>query len=144
MGSVHHVSNNDVSPISCTPYRITGTFRTDSAPLYGKDRNNQHEKAYMGVSLHYICSLECNHDILGLQRNIRRRSVRHLRQCFSDVCNIRTFPTEQKEIFRSSSIYIPDGRMDSMGAILLRRRDIMAMAGHGKLIRTVNMGNTMV
>ena len=55
----------------------------------------------MEISLHRLCTLECLHNILGVQRNSRRRLVRNLCKCLPDVTGFRTFQNQQEEIENS-------------------------------------------
>ena len=135
---------DNVHTIHSSTYRNPCTLRACSSALHGENSRSYREETRMDISLFGIRDLERHHDFLGMQRNCRRRSFRDLRQCPADVRGIRAFPSEQEEIQRRSAIYIPGCHMDSMGEILFRRGDFMAMAGARQLICTHNMGDPMV
>ena len=128
MGSGAAVCSNDVDSISCASHRISSPYRYHSATVHGTHRVPDRQKEGMDLSLFRIRTLERHHHILGVQRHCRWRNLRSSRECIPDVACLRTLPSEQEEILRSTAIYIPHGHMDSMGEVLLRCRDLMAMA----------------
>ena len=133
-----------VNSISRAPHWISCPFRNRPVALHGTHCRLVLQKEDLGISLFRIRALERDHYILGVQRHRRRWSVRRICQCTPDVHCLRTFPSEQKEILRSTAIYLPHGHMDSMGKILLRCRDIMAMARAWKRLCKKHMGHPMV
>ena len=144
LGTGHTVRRTDVCPIHRSTHRISGTLRNRTSSVHGKDSFDAWEKAYLDLSLFFLRTLECLHDILGMQRYRRRRPVRDLCQRPPDVYHIRAIQTEQKEIQRHPAIHLPDGHMDSMGTILFRCRDIMAMACARQFVCKGHMGNPVV
>ena len=144
MGPGAAVCSNDVDSISCAPHRFSRPDRYHSAAMHGTHCIHDRQKEGMDISLFRIRTLERHHHILGVQRHCRWRNLRSSRKRIPDVTRLRTFPSEQEEILRSTAIYIPNGHMDSMGEVLLRCRDLMAMACARKLLCPKHMGNPVV
>ena len=144
LGTDCAVWRTDDGSVSCTAYRLDGAFRPCTAALHGKNRFHARKEAHLDISLFRFRDMERHHDLLGVQRHCRRRSFRHLRQRSSDVHCLRPVPLEQEEIQGCTSICLPDGHMDSMGKVLFRCGDLMAMAGTRKLVGTHVLGRAMV
>ena len=134
----------DVHSIYHTSDRSACAHRFRAAALHGPHRDHARQKESMDLSLFSLCAVECHHDILGVQCDGRRRSFRDFRQCLPDVTGLRALPSEQEEVFGLAAVHLPRCRMDRMGEVLFRRRDIMAMACARQRLRPHDMGHTVV
>ncbi len=118
--------------------------RFRSTPMDGLHCRQRRHPPVLALALSYIRTVECIYNLLGMQRHSRRRHFRCAGKRRTDERGMGTFQGIQEKIQGSPSIHIPRSSMDSMGTILLRCRDLMAVAGAWQCIRAQHYNNPMV